>query len=78
MERTVVVMVVGNTVVAWMLLVIATMGLVGMEAAGREQAAHSQEGWLHNGRCQSTTCVGGGKTVDTDGSDVESNLCVVE
>ena len=29
---------------AWMLLVIATIGLVGMEIVGREHEGHSQEG----------------------------------
>ena len=34
----------GNTVGAWVLLVIAIMGLVGMEVVGKDHAGHSQEG----------------------------------
>ena len=34
----------GNTVGAWVLLVIAIMGWVWMEADGRQHARHSQEG----------------------------------
>ena len=33
-----------NTVGAWVWLVIAIMGWVGMEVVGREHAGHSQEG----------------------------------
>ena len=34
----------GNAVGAWVLLVIAIIGLVGMDAVGKEHAEHSQEG----------------------------------
>ena len=34
----------GSTFVAWVLLVVAIMGWVGMEMVGRRHAGHSQEG----------------------------------
>ena len=34
----------GNAVGAWMLLVIAILGLVGMEVVGREHSGHRHEG----------------------------------
>ena len=55
----------GNTVGAWVLLVIAIMGWVGMEVVGREHAGTARMGWPHSGICQSTSCVRGGNTVDT-------------
>ena len=49
----------GNTVGAWVLLIIAILGWVGawMEVVGREHVGHNQEGWPHSRRCQSTSCV---------------------
>ena len=43
-KRQFILVVGGNTVGAWVLLVIATMGWVGMEVVGREHAAHNQVG----------------------------------
>ena len=34
----------GSAIVAWLLLVIAIVSLVGMEVVGREHAGHSQDG----------------------------------
>ena len=75
-----VLLVCGNTVGAWVLLVIAmvswegvgmeVVGMdggsgVGMEVVGREHKGTARKDCLHNGRCQSTPCAPGGDTVDT-------------
>ena len=62
----------GNTVGGWVLLVVAIVGWAGMKVVGREHAWHS--GWLHSGICRSTSCVRGWNTVDTlwDGYRIES------
>ena len=69
----------GNTVGAWVLLVIAIMGWVGMEVVGREQEGHSLEGVGHTaGYARELPMLEVGTLLTHGETDAVSNLCVTD